>query len=102
MTIDLSSSDFDPFLIVRGIADSSVVNDDGGPGCASRVAFTAASSGPFTILVNTTNSPIRQTGRYTLTVSAGLKPVDPRGTQENPGDCRPGQNLRVIPERPHR
>jgi hypothetical protein len=53
------------------------------------VAFTAASSGPFTILVNTTSTPVRQTGRYTLMISPGLKPVDPRGTQDNPGDCRP-------------
>jgi hypothetical protein len=89
ITIDLSSSDFDPVLIVRGAADSSIINDDGGPGCASRVAFTAASSGPFTILVNTTSTPVRQTGRYTLMISPGLKPVDPRGTQDNPGDCRP-------------
>ena len=103
VTIDLSSPDFDPVLIVRGAADSSIINDDGGPGCASRVAFTARSGGPFTILVNTTSSPIRQTGRFTLSISAGLKAVDPRATQANPGDCRLGQtqqNLREIPERP--
>jgi Trypsin-like peptidase domain len=85
ITIDLSSSDFDPILIVRGAADSSLVNDDGGPGCASRVVFTAPGSGPFTILVNTTATPIRQTGRFTLSVSSGRKPVDPPGTR----DCRP-------------
>lgn len=89
VTIDLTSPDFDPMLIVRGAADSSLVNDDGGPGCASRVVFTAPTNGPFTILVNTTATPIRQTGRYTLTITAGRKPVDPRGTQEHPGDCRP-------------
>lgn len=89
VTIDLVSADFDPVLIVRGTADSSIINDDGGPGCASRVVFTAPSSVPDTIIVNTTNTPIRQTGRYTLTVSAGRKPVDPRATQDNPGDCRP-------------
>ena len=106
VTIDLSSPDFDPYLIVRGAADSLLANDDGGPGCASRVVFTAPSSGgPFIVLVNTTATPIRQTGRFTLTVSSGRKPVDPRSTQENPGDCRPGatqNNLREIPERPHR
>jgi hypothetical protein len=106
VTVDLSSSDFDPYVIVRGTADTSVSNDDGGPGCAARVVFTAPSSGPFTILVNTTSTPIRQTGRYTLTVSTGRKSVDPRGTRDNPGDCRPPgqtqQNLREIPERPHR
>ena len=100
VTIDLSSPDFDPVLIVRGTADTSLINDDGGPGCASRVAFTARSSGPFTALVNTTNTPLRQTGRFELSVSSGRKPVDP----PNSGDCRPGspqQNLREIRERPN-
>ncbi len=100
VTIDLSSTDFDPVLIVRGTADTSLINDDGGPGCASRVAFTARSSGPFTALVNTTNTPLRQTGRFVLSVAAGRKPVDP----PNSGDCRPNspqQNLREIPERPN-
>jgi serine protease Do len=100
VTIDLSSPDFDPVLIVRGTADTSLVNDDGGPGCASRVAFTARSSGPFTALVNTTSTPVRQTGRFELSLTAGRKPVDP----PNSGDCRPNspqQNLREIPERPN-
>jgi hypothetical protein len=97
VTIDLSSSEFDPVLIVRGAADSSLVNDDGGPGCASRVAFTARGSGAVTILVNTTSDPTRQTGAYTLSVSPTRKPVDPPGTR----DCQPGnrrENLREIPE----
>src|SRR3989441_9380773 len=35
ITIDLSSSDFDPVLIVRGEGlAQSIVDDDGGPGCA--------------------------------------------------------------------
>ncbi|HMA40011.1 MAG TPA: serine protease [Gemmatimonadales bacterium] len=89
VTIDLSSAEFDPVLIVRGTADSSIVNDDGGPGCASRVVFTAPSSAPDTIIVNTTAKPLRQTGRYTLTVSSGRKPVDPIGTEDRPDDCRP-------------
>lgn len=97
LTVDLSSPDFDPVLIVRGAADSSMINDDGGPGCASRVVFTAPGSGPFTVLVNTTNSPHRQTGRFTLSISRGTKPVDPPNTR----DCVPGsrqENLRQIPE----
>lgn len=89
VTIDLSSAEFDPVLIVRGAADSSIVDDDGGPGCSSRVVFTAQSTTPDTIIVNTTGRPTRQTGRYTLTVSAGRKPVDPAPTEANRGDCRP-------------
>ncbi len=79
LTIDLSADDFDPVLIVRGL-DSSVVNDDGGPGCASRAAIVFPGSGPYTILVNTTNTPLRQTGRFTLSITRGLKPLIP-------GDC---------------
>ena len=97
VTIDLASSEFDPVLIVRGAADSSLVNDDGGPGCASRVAFSARGSGAVTILVNTTSDPTRQTGAFTLSVSPTRKPVDPPGTR----DCQPGnrrENMREIPE----
>jgi len=97
VTIDLSSPEFDPVLIVRGTADTSIVNDDGGPGCASRVAFTARGSGAITILVNTTSDPTRQTGGFTLSVTATRKPVDPPGTR----DCQPRnrqENMREIPE----
>ncbi|HXO85388.1 MAG TPA: hypothetical protein VN803_07670, partial [Gemmatimonadales bacterium] len=39
ITIDLSSDDLDPVLIVRGDdLDNSVINDDGGPGCSSRIS----------------------------------------------------------------
>src|SRR5882762_10137163 len=39
ITIDLASNDFDPVLIVRGEGlAQSIVDDDGGPGCASRVS----------------------------------------------------------------
>lgn len=72
LTIDLSSDDFDPVLIVRGL-DTSVVNDDGGPGCASRASIVFPGTGPYTILVNTTNTPIRQTGRFTLSITRGMK-----------------------------
>jgi hypothetical protein len=103
ITVDLASSDFDPVLIVRGAADSLIVNDDGGPGCDSRVVFNAKSNGPFTILVNTTSTPVRQTGDFKLTISEGRKPVDPRATREIPGDCSPNsqENMREIRERPH-
>ncbi len=38
VTLDLSSDDFDPVLIVRGAdLDNSIINDDGGPGCYARV-----------------------------------------------------------------
>src|SRR6266545_484413 len=58
ITLDLSSSDFDPVLIIRGEdLAASIINDDGGPGCASRVSQTFTGRGPYRILVNTTSSP---------------------------------------------
>ncbi len=76
VTIDLSSDDFDPVLIVRGDdLDASIINDDGGPGCYSRIARTFPSTGPYRILVNTTSSPERQTGRFSLSITDGSKPV---------------------------
>ena len=76
VTIDLASDDFDPVLIVRGSdLDNSIINDDGGPGCYARVSRTFPSTGPYRILVNTTNTPERQTGRFSLSITEGSKPV---------------------------
>jgi len=87
ITIDLASSDFDPVLIVRGDdLAQSIINDDGGPGCASRVSQAFTGSGPYRILVNTTSSPHRQTGRFTLSMKEGSSQVD--GTSNS--DCRAG------------
>ena len=76
VTIDLSSDEFDPVLIVRGAdLSSSLINDDGGPGCYARVSRTFPSTGPYRILVNTTNTPERQTGHFSLSITEGTKPV---------------------------
>lgn len=88
VTIDLSSDDFDPVLIVRGSdLDQSIINDDGGPGCSSRVSRTFPSRGPYRILVNTTANPERQTGRFSLSITEGTKPVQEQGNT----DCTPPQ-----------
>lgn len=99
VTIDLSSSDFDPELLLYGL-DTLVVNDDGGPGCASRVVLTPPTSGPYVMLVNTTNTPHRQTGRFTLSITPGRKPVDPPGTRDcqAPGGVASGEQRRVTSE----
>ncbi len=76
VTIDLSSDDFDPVLIIRGAdLDNSIINDDGGQGCSARVSRAFPSTGPYRILVNTTSSPERQTGRFSLSITRGAKPV---------------------------
>ena len=86
VTIDLSSDEFDPVLIVRGDdLDASIINDDGGPGCSARVSRAFPSRGPYRILVNTTASPERQTGRFSLSITEGSKPVQERGNS----DCQP-------------
>src|SRR6266540_2040785 len=88
ITLDLSSSDFDPVLIIRGEdLAASIINDDGGPGCASRVSQTFPSRGPYRILVNTTASPERQTGRFSLSITEGTKPVQDHGNR----DCQAPQ-----------
>jgi hypothetical protein len=88
VTIDLSSDDFDPVLIIRGDdLDASIINDDGGPGCSARVSRAFPSRGPYRILVNTTASPERQTGRFSLSITRGTKPVQERGNS----DCQPPQ-----------
>ena len=76
VTIDLSSDDFDPVLIIRGDdLDNSIINDDGGPGCAARVSRAFPSRGPYRVLVNTTSTPQRQTGRFSLSITQGSSPA---------------------------
>ena len=88
ITIDLSSDDFDPVLIVRGEdLDASVINDDGGPGCSSRISRSFPSRGPYRILVNSTSDPEKQTGRFSLSITQGAKPVQQTGNT----DCQPPQ-----------
>src|SRR6266566_3048332 len=76
VTIDLSSDDFDPVLIIRGEdLDNSIINDDGGPGCAARVSRAFPSRGPYRVLVNTTSTPQRQTARFSLSITQGSSPA---------------------------
>src|SRR5438552_2785324 len=72
VAIDLASDEFDPVLILRGL-DTTVVNHHGGPGCNARVSLAFPETGPYTILVNTSSEPPRQTGRFTLSLSEGHK-----------------------------
>jgi hypothetical protein len=89
ITIDLSSDEFDPVLIVRGEdLDPAVINDDGGPGCSSRISRSFPSRGPYRILVNSTSDPEKQTGRFSLSITQGTKPVQQTGGN---ADCQPPQ-----------
>src|SRR2546427_520280 len=90
VTIDLASDEFDPVLILRGL-DTTVVNHHGGPGCNARVSLAFPETGPYTILVNTSSEPPRQTGRFTLSLSEGHK-------DRVSDECRP-PGLRARPPR---
>ena len=87
ITIDLSADEFDPLLIIRGDdLDRSIIDDDGGPGCYSRVSRVFPSAGPYRILVNTTSTPKRQTGHFSLSITQGAKPVQESSAAS--ADCR--------------
>lgn len=75
VTIDLASDEFEPFLMIEGPGLTEFVGDEhGGPGCAARISRTFPQTGPYTIEVNTTTHPIRQTGHFVLSLTQGHKP----------------------------
>lgn len=83
ITIDLASDDFDPVLLLSGL-DSVVVDvRHRGPGCGSRISLVFPGAGPYSVVANTSTSPVRQTGRYTLSLTQGIKPLLPDD------DCTP-------------
>jgi hypothetical protein len=79
-TVDLVSNDFDSYLLLtKGRGDKLVENDDGGGGCHARLVYTAPDDHPLRIVVNTASRPRRQTGRFTLKVTKGALPTEPKG-----------------------
>ncbi|HEX6899891.1 MAG TPA: fibronectin type III domain-containing protein [Thermoanaerobaculia bacterium] len=67
-TIVLTSSEFDTYLILRGPSGAVVAeNDDNNGGTDSRITFTAASSGAYTIEATSFSS--NATGRYTISMA---------------------------------
>ena len=83
ITLDLASDDFDPVLLLSGL-DSTVVDvRHRGPGCAARISLVFPGPGPYSVVANTSVTPVRQVGRYTLSLTRGLKPLLPDD------DCTP-------------
>ena len=77
ITLDLSSDDFDPVLLLSGL-DSTVVDvRHRGPGCGARISMMFPGPGPYSVVANTSVTPVRQTGSYTLSLTRGLKPLLP-------------------------
>ncbi len=97
-TVDLESNDFDAYVILtRGRGEKLVENDDGGGGCNSRLVYTATDDHPLRIVVNTASRPPRQTGKFTLRVSDGESPTEPKG---NCRFSRPAATGAAMPNRP--
>jgi hypothetical protein len=77
-TVDLTSDDFDAYLLLTyGGGEKLLENDDGGGACNARLVYIPTDDRPLRILVNTARK--HETGRYVLRVSAGLATIDPKG-----------------------
>jgi hypothetical protein len=77
-TVDLESSEFDAYVwLGRGRGEKLVDNDDGGGGCNARLVYATQDDRPLRIVVNTASR--KQSGRYTLRVSSGESPTEPKG-----------------------
>ncbi len=81
VTIDLSSRDFDPFLVLRkgGASEDLVSDDDGGGGADAQILFTLPSAGAYEIRANAISTSAR--GRFTLKLAKGLAARKPTPTQ---------------------
>jgi hypothetical protein len=77
-TVDLTSDDFDAYVLLTwGGGDKVLENDDGGGACNARLVYTPADDRPLRILANTARK--HATGRYVLRVTAGRAATDPKG-----------------------
>ncbi len=75
VTIDLASSAFDAYLFLLGpnAGAKPPQDDDSGGRCNARLTVRLAATGDYLIVA--TSSERRATGPFTLTVTAGPKPV---------------------------
>lgn len=94
--LSLSSSAFDPYLIVRGPGGLSEDNDDD-PAVRgshdSRIRFTAPADGP--VVVSATSYQSGETGAYTLSLggAAATRPASPAAAAASDRAIRLGQTL---------
>jgi hypothetical protein len=93
-TIDLSSRDFDAYLMVaHGRGERLAYDDDSGPGCDARLVYTPTDDRPLRIIANTSSRPKRQTGAFTLRITDGPSPVD--SSRDCQGHADPARTLRI-------
>ena len=82
-SVDLSSTEFDAYLLLTyGGSEKVLENDDGGGACNARLVYVPSDNRPLRILVNTAKK--HETGRYTLRVTAGREDIDQKGQCLNP------------------
>jgi Caspase domain len=98
LVIEMASTDFDPYLIVRGPGGLSEDNDDGDQGSLnSRVRVTVPASGQITI--RPTSFASGQTGAYTLSVraeSAGAQAAASSPAPASSGAISVGQRVNAA------
>ena len=82
--IELSSSDFDPYLIVIDANDNVIAQEDDSPGAGLGVRLTIRlpSTGQFTLIV--TSAYVGETGGYRLTLSAPGQAAAPASGGQTP------------------
>ena len=86
---DLTSSDFDPYLVLVAPSGAQEENDDYlGSQVHSRLVTTAAEGGAYTVVV--TSYAAGETGAYRLELDAGRAPVVPPPGASTPGASASG------------
>ena len=75
VTIDLMSTDFDAYMMVKGpgMPSDHDSDDDSGGKCNARLVVTFADNAPYEIDVNTQGRKYA-TGAFVLSVTSGAKP----------------------------
>ena len=68
VTLNLHSTNFDPYMALAAPGMEPIVDDDGGEGFDSRISVTLPADGDYRVVVTSVGA---RTGSYTLTVTGG-------------------------------
>lgn len=95
VVIEVTSTDFDPYVILIDAAENPIVQQDDGPGVGLNVLLhvTLPTTGDFTVIV--TSALPGETGGYRLTVAA---PGQSAAAPSTPGKALPGAS--AVPASP--
>lgn len=96
VTLELRSSDFDPYLMLVGPTGRHWENDDAGGGLDSALQVTLADAGTYRVVATAYRSDM--SGSYELKVSSGARQIGSTGTvatgAANPGGGAPTSSTR--------